>query len=218
MLIRRITQAERDQFGRLAYEARQTGKSWFHVGQETVSRLVEPGKDPSSTAQYLCREYALRYRQPWPIPIAGPPFTGDAAIDAFNSRAARQDAIDELLSGDKAKAARIAKSQRAAALDPQPAPLIEHASAEAPPRILSPGQVAAARSLMGLSQTQFGELAGLSRATVSRIEEPKPGGPKPTAKAWRAINATIEARGVKVLDDDGNEGIGVRLAASSRKP
>lgn len=106
MFIRRITQAERDQFGRLAYEARQAGKSWFHVGQETVSRLVEPGKDPSSTAQYLCREYALRYRQPWPIPIAGPPFTGDAAIDAFNSRAARQDAIDELLSGDKAKALR----------------------------------------------------------------------------------------------------------------
>jgi DNA-binding transcriptional regulator YiaG len=142
-------------------------------------------------------------------------------LNPFASRAVEKQEAPKVAPKQKAKpakAARIAKSQRAAALDPQPAPLIEHASAEAPPRILSPGQVAAARSLMGLSQTQFGELAGLSRATVSRIEEPKPGGPKPTAKAWRAINATIEARGVKVLDDDGNEGIGVRLAASSRKP
>lgn len=143
-------------------------------------------------------------------------------LNPFASRAVEKQEAPKVAREGKAKAkpanaAPIAKPPRAPVIKPQPAPALDHASAEAPPRILSPGQVAAARSLMGLSQTQFGELAGLSRATVSRIEEPKPGGPKPTAKAWRAINATIEARGVKILDDDGTEGVGVRMAQSAQK-
>lgn len=138
-------------------------------------------------------------------------------LNPFASRAAEKQEVPKP-KAKPAKPAPVVTPPRAPALEPQPAPALEHASTEATPRILSPGQVSAARSLMGLSQTQFGEMAGLSRATVSRIEEPKPGGPKPTAKAWRAINATIEAHGVKVLDDDGIEGIGVRLALSSRKP
>ena len=76
---------------------------------------------------------------------------------------------------------------------------------------LSPAQIRAARSLLGLSQTAFGAEAGLSRATMSRIEEPREGMPPPTEKALKAISSVVAAHGLIIFDEDEAGGVGVRL-------
>ena len=76
--------------------------------------------------------------------------------------------------------------------------------------ILSIGveQLRAARALLGWSQTQLGEKAGLSLPTVKRVEGGR--GPRVSDEARHALQAALEAGGVEFIEENGG-GAGVRL-------
>lgn len=72
----------------------------------------------------------------------------------------------------------------------------------------TPEQLRAARALLGMSQPQIAEAAGVSSMTVKRAEGS--GKPAASADAVAAIRAALEAAGVVFLPENGN-GPGVAL-------
>ena len=69
-------------------------------------------------------------------------------------------------------------------------------------------QLKAARALIGWSQAQVAEAAGLSVPTVKRAEGQA--ALSASTEAIAAIRSALEAAGVEFIADDG-EGVGVRL-------
>lgn len=74
---------------------------------------------------------------------------------------------------------------------------------------ISPGQIRAARALIGLTQAGLAELAELSSMTVKRAEGS--GSPYPSVDAIAALRQALEAAGVEFIPENGG-GAGVRLA------
>jgi transcriptional regulator with XRE-family HTH domain len=74
--------------------------------------------------------------------------------------------------------------------------------------IVTPGQLRAARSLVGLSQSQIAEATGLSVPTIKRAESEA--GLRASRAAVFAIRTALETAGVIFLPE-GGEGVGVRL-------
>lgn len=79
--------------------------------------------------------------------------------------------------------------------------------------MISSAQLRAARSLLGLSQTQVANAAGVSVPTVKRAEGG--GAIRASDAAVSAIRAALEAAGVVFLAENG-DGPGVRLRAPER--
>lgn len=77
------------------------------------------------------------------------------------------------------------------------------------PGVISPGQTRAARALLGWSQTELAERAGVGRSTVDKLER---GEGKPKADFVAAIQRAIEAAGVHPIHEDQWGGEGVRKA------
>jgi transcriptional regulator with XRE-family HTH domain len=73
---------------------------------------------------------------------------------------------------------------------------------------LTPGQVRAGRALVGLSQADVAEAAGVSIPTVKRAEADK--GIKVSREAKRLIQDALSQAGVDFVWEDGS-GVGVRL-------
>jgi len=73
---------------------------------------------------------------------------------------------------------------------------------------MTPQTCRAARSLLGLSQAELGERAGVTMLTVRNYESEKT---EPSYKTWRAIRTALEKGGIIFLDEDDNLGPGVRL-------
>ena len=86
-------------------------------------------------------------------------------------------------------------------------------------RTFSPGimveQLRAARGLLGWSQSELAERAGLSLPTVKRVEGEF--GPGVSDEARAKLKKALEAAGIKFLDDNGG-GCGVRFRQSRRVP
>ena len=74
---------------------------------------------------------------------------------------------------------------------------------------LSGRQIAAARALLGLAQTELAEIARISIATLRRMEASE-GPAVGMANNVSAIRAALEAAGVIFVAENG-EGAGVRL-------
>ncbi|WP_370638277.1 multiprotein-bridging factor 1 family protein [Ancylobacter sp. Lp-2] len=74
--------------------------------------------------------------------------------------------------------------------------------------MISPAQSRAARGLIGWSQTELAQAAGMSLPTVKRFETGT--GARVSSDAVAAIRAALETAGVIFIDQNGN-GPGVRL-------
>ncbi len=72
----------------------------------------------------------------------------------------------------------------------------------------SPVQCRAARALLGWSQWDLADLAGVGRSTVADFER---AARTPAAENRAALRATLEAAGVIFIERDGGAGPGVRL-------
>ena len=79
--------------------------------------------------------------------------------------------------------------------------------------VVTPAQLRAGRALLGLSQAELAERAGLSVATAAEAETKRAAGALEPAVA--ALQAALEGQGVLFLDADGGQGPGVRLRRSS---
>jgi transcriptional regulator with XRE-family HTH domain len=73
---------------------------------------------------------------------------------------------------------------------------------------ISAEQLRAARALLGWSQSQLAEKAGLSLPTVKRVETEQ--GPRVSDAARLALRVALESGGVEFIDENGG-GPGVRL-------
>jgi transcriptional regulator with XRE-family HTH domain len=69
-------------------------------------------------------------------------------------------------------------------------------------------QLRAARGLLGWSQTELAERAGLSLPTVKRVESGT--GPRVSNEAQTKLQRALESAGVEFIDENGG-GPGVRL-------
>lgn len=78
--------------------------------------------------------------------------------------------------------------------------------------MITSAQIRAARSLVGLSQSQVADATGLSIPTIKRAESGS--GLRVSAVAVEAIRAALQTAGVIFLAEDG-EGVGVRLRKST---
>ena len=74
-------------------------------------------------------------------------------------------------------------------------------------------QFRAARALLGWSQTQLAEWAGMSLPTVKRVENNR--GPRVSDEARNALKRALEKGGVEFIDENGG-GPGVRLGKRLR--
>ncbi|RYH12448.1 helix-turn-helix domain-containing protein [Tropicimonas sp. IMCC6043] len=72
----------------------------------------------------------------------------------------------------------------------------------------NPAQIRAARSLIGMSQTEIAQAAGVSVSTLKRAEGTIH--PPASADSVAAIRAALEATGVEFIPENGG-GPGVRL-------
>ena len=79
--------------------------------------------------------------------------------------------------------------------------------------MFSPSQIRAARALVGLSQTEVADAAGLSIPTVKRAEAE--GGIKVSEDALVAIADALKKAGVEFISENGG-GAGVRLRKGKR--
>lgn len=78
--------------------------------------------------------------------------------------------------------------------------------------MISPKQIKAARALLGFTQADLAERAGLSATGLNNIES---GGTDPRASTLRAIQEALEAAGVQFIAQNGG-GAGVRLASPDK--
>jgi transcriptional regulator with XRE-family HTH domain len=74
-------------------------------------------------------------------------------------------------------------------------------------------QLRAARALLGWSQTELAEKAGLSLPTVKRVETEN--GPRVSDAARYALQRALESGGVEFIDENGG-GPGLRLRKRQR--
>ena len=82
--------------------------------------------------------------------------------------------------------------------------------------MLEPAQIRAARALLGWRQEDLSRASGVGTATIYRIEKAD-GSTTGYVSTLSRIHASLEAAGVLFIDDDGNAGIGVRLARTKKK-
>jgi transcriptional regulator with XRE-family HTH domain len=82
--------------------------------------------------------------------------------------------------------------------------------------MISIEQIRAARGLLGWSQSDLGEAAGLSLPTIKRLEREDGEGPAVSAVARKAVAQALEKAGVEFIPENGG-GAGVRLAKRSRR-
>ena len=75
-------------------------------------------------------------------------------------------------------------------------------------------QLRAARGLLGWSQTELAERAGLSLPTVKRVEAGA--GPRVSDTARKKLRRTLETAGVEFIEENGG-GPGVRLRKRQQK-
>lgn len=103
--------------------------------------------------------------------------------------------------------ARKAKKKPARVQAPvAPAPAITE---DASGTLITPGQISAARTLLGWSQAQLAVAAEISRATMMRIEA---GATDTKASSLRAIEATLVGAGIEIVHAGDGKGEGVRFA------
>ena len=76
--------------------------------------------------------------------------------------------------------------------------------------MISIEQLRAARSLLGWSQTELAERAGLSLPTVKRVERESGSGPNVSDEAREKLRKALENAGVVFIAENGG-GAGVRL-------
>jgi transcriptional regulator with XRE-family HTH domain len=76
-------------------------------------------------------------------------------------------------------------------------------------------QLRAARSLLGWSQTELAEHAGLSLPTVKRVERESGEGPNVSDEAREKLRKALEKAGVEFIAENGG-GAGVRLKRRRR--
>lgn len=74
--------------------------------------------------------------------------------------------------------------------------------------MIKPAQLRAARALLGLSQAEVAEAAGLSIPTIKRLESGK--GPGVTDEARGRLSVALEQHGA-IFQPENGEGPGVRL-------
>jgi transcriptional regulator with XRE-family HTH domain len=82
--------------------------------------------------------------------------------------------------------------------------------------MIEPAQIRAARALLGWRQEDLSKAAGIGTATVRRIESANSSATSYVSTLSR-IQASLEAAGILFIDDDGNAGIGLRLARTKKK-
>jgi predicted transcriptional regulator len=80
--------------------------------------------------------------------------------------------------------------------------------------VIQSSQIKAARSLLGLSQWQLAELAGIGLATLKRIEAASE--IRGAADTFWKIQRTLEDAGVEFIPADEHKGPGVRLKETVR--
>jgi transcriptional regulator with XRE-family HTH domain len=80
--------------------------------------------------------------------------------------------------------------------------------------VLTIAQLRAARGLLGWSQSELAERAGLSVPTVKRVEAGK--GPRVSDLAREKLRTALENAGVEFIDENGG-GSGVRLRKRTSK-
>jgi transcriptional regulator with XRE-family HTH domain len=73
---------------------------------------------------------------------------------------------------------------------------------------MTPETCRAARALIGLSQADLADRAGILPLTVRRYETVQS---EPSYKTWRALKTALEQAGVLFIDADDVNGPGVRL-------
>ena len=78
---------------------------------------------------------------------------------------------------------------------------------------VTPRMLRAARLLLGLSQEEMGEAAGLSGKTVARVEA---GGAKVSVEALAALQEALERKGVVFLPQTEEHGEGLRMPRDAR--
>lgn len=78
---------------------------------------------------------------------------------------------------------------------------------------MTPQTCRAARSLVGISQTELAERAGVTPLTVRNYENGKT---DPSLKTWRTMRIVLERAGIMFIDEDDTMGPGVRLHKSRR--
>ena len=74
--------------------------------------------------------------------------------------------------------------------------------------MITPQQIRGARAMLGLTQTELAERAGISKTGLNNIET---GAADPKVSTLKAIECALEAAGVIFIKENG-EGPGVRLA------
>lgn len=78
---------------------------------------------------------------------------------------------------------------------------------------IHPGQLRAARALIGWKRDELANKAGTTERTIARIED---GDSSPRARTAAAIRAALEAAGVEFIPENGG-GPGVRLRKLPRE-
>ena len=80
--------------------------------------------------------------------------------------------------------------------------------------VILASQIKAARGLLGISQWQLAELAGIGLATIKRIEAASE--IRGAAETLWKIQTALEKAGVEFIPADEHKGPGVRLKKSDR--
>ena len=78
-------------------------------------------------------------------------------------------------------------------------------------------QLRAARALLGWSQTQLAQRAGMSLPTVKRVEAEN--GPRVSEEARQRLQQALESGGITFIDENGGgPGVRLRKRLGSKKP
>ena len=76
--------------------------------------------------------------------------------------------------------------------------------------ILAPGQIRAARALLGMSQRDLSAASGISEPTIKRMENDNHGPAKTTAYNAETVLLTLEKAGVVFLKTEHGPGLAIR--------
>ncbi|MCV6597979.1 MAG: helix-turn-helix domain-containing protein [Mangrovicoccus sp.] len=82
------------------------------------------------------------------------------------------------------------------------------AAQSAPCAAITPEQCRAARGLLGWSQTELADRAGVSRASIADFES---GARNPMRRNLHALSQSLAAAGVAFLDEEASAGVGLRF-------